>query len=203
MTDHPKLLPGPSDEEITEEVRRHQALCGSDFPDCGLGHAMRYLFAQDANRRTPSPAREDLATREIIEKSVAAMNLAAAYLWKAAEAVGASHQSDPCVYHAQRLQIASGALGRLLSLTSPPPPSKSEAEKVWTCPCGGLSDGKRCPVCQQARTAVGQKSEAEIRAEVWEEAAAVVDGIFFGSSQTAVRWREKAKSLRDGAGGKA
>ena len=58
-------LPGPSDEVISAEIRRHMALCGPDFPDCGMGHAMRYIFAQEDNRRTPDARLE--AERAVIE----------------------------------------------------------------------------------------------------------------------------------------
>ena len=65
MTDALLPLPGPSDEVILKEIRRHMALCGPEFPDCGIGHAMRYIFAQEANTRTPSPKLE--LPQEVLE----------------------------------------------------------------------------------------------------------------------------------------
>ena len=53
--DGSKPLPGPSDEEISQEILRHMALCGSEFPNCGIGYAMRYIFAREANLRAPCP----------------------------------------------------------------------------------------------------------------------------------------------------
>lgn len=61
-----ELLPGPSDDEIAKEIRRHISLCGPDFPDCGIGHAMRYIFAQEAARRAPSE-REKAGPYQIVD----------------------------------------------------------------------------------------------------------------------------------------
>ena len=96
----------------TDQTRLEQIRNGANWP--GNVAFLLSLLSQETKRADEAEA--GTAETEILEKSVAAMNLAAAYLWKAADAVGASHPSDPCVFHAQRLQIASGAIHRMLTV---------------------------------------------------------------------------------------
>lgn len=107
--------------------------CFNEISEClGYGSCVPRLRVENASLRTQLEAQAGRvkAEREIIDKAVGSMNLAAAYLWKAAESIGASHPSDPCVYYAQRLQIAAGALQRMLAMTPPPEKEKPSQEKA-------------------------------------------------------------------------
>jgi hypothetical protein len=89
--------------------------CGFFFcPACAQAH---FENANERESRRPEPPRReaeqmDAATRDIIGKAEATMNMAASFLSGSDEAGDASAR-----HHRQRLQIAAGALSRLLALT--------------------------------------------------------------------------------------